>query len=337
MLVEDAAARRTSRGSGPVGAGVPDDFSVRMRATLVPTGIRRVDVQRRAGRPRARADRRRGGPRQLEPDRARRRVLRHGQRGARRTRSSSSPAAATTLVVEAIPAAPALGGLSVGLEPPRRRRPRRARGRGSRARADAVVCVVGSDGQWETEGNDRESMTLPGAQDDLVRAVAAANPRTVVVVNAASPVAMPWADDVAAILQCWFAGEEWGNALADVLSGDVSPSGQAADDVPGPHRGHARVHELSRRGRQGALRRRRVRRLPLVRRAPHRAAVPASGTASRTRRSSIGEVAWTIDDRRVTASCRGARDATPARGAAPRSCSATSPTSRRASHGRRRS
>ncbi len=94
------------------------------------------------------------------------------------------------------------------------------------------MCVVGSDGQWETEGNDRETMTLPGAQDDLVRAIAAANERTVVVVNAGSPVAMPWTEDVAAILQGWFAGEEWGNALADVLSGDVSPSGKLPTTLP---------------------------------------------------------------------------------------------------------
>ena len=134
-------------------------------------------------------------------------------------------------VVEAIPAAPALGGLSVGLEPPAGD-DLIERAVAAAQRADAVVCVVGSDGQWETEGNDRESMTMPGEQDELVRAVAAANPRTIVVVNAASPVAMPWADDVAAILQCWFAGEEWGNALADVLSGDVSPSGKLPTTFP---------------------------------------------------------------------------------------------------------
>jgi beta-glucosidase len=65
-----------------------------------------------------------------------------------------------------------------------------------------------------------------------VRAVAAANANTVVVVNAASPIEMPWADDVAAILQAWFPGEEWGNALADVLSGDTSPSGKLPTTVP---------------------------------------------------------------------------------------------------------
>ena len=145
-----------------------------------------------------------------------------------------------------------------------------------------------------------------------MRAVAAVNPRTVVVVNAASPVAMPWADDVAAVLQCWFAGEEWGNALADVLSGDVVAVRQAADDVPGAHRGHARVHELSRRERQGALRRRRLRRLPLVRRAPASSRGSASVTASRTRRSSIGEVDVDADARTRGSRRRGSRDATPA-------------------------
>ena len=65
-----------------------------------------------------------------------------------------------------------------------------------------------------------------------MRAVAAVNDRTVVAVNAASPVEMSWAGDVSAILQCWFAGEEWGNALAAVLSGDVSPSGKLPTTFP---------------------------------------------------------------------------------------------------------
>ena len=108
----------------------------------------------------------------------------------------------------------------------------RPRGGARGARADAVVCVVGTDGDWETEGNDRDSMALPPPQDELIRALAAVCPRTAVVVNAASPVAMDWADDVGAVLQCWFAGEEWGHALADVLSGDVSPSGKLPTTFP---------------------------------------------------------------------------------------------------------
>jgi beta-glucosidase len=75
-------------------------------------------------------------------------------------------------------------------------------------------------------------MDLPGQQDDLIRAVAAANPRTVVVVNAGAPVRMPWADEVAAVLQLWFPGMEGGNALADVLFGDLDASGRLPTSFP---------------------------------------------------------------------------------------------------------
>jgi beta-glucosidase len=75
-------------------------------------------------------------------------------------------------------------------------------------------------------------MPVPPPQEDPVRAVAAGKARTVVVVNAASPVAMEWADDVGALMQCWFAGEEWGHALADVISGDVTPSGKLPTTLP---------------------------------------------------------------------------------------------------------
>ena len=135
-----------------------------------------------------------------------------------------------TLEVEFVPPR-GLGGLEIGCRPPAPpdlmdRAVALAR------RADAVVCVVGTDNDWETEGHDRESMALPPPQDELVRAIAAVNPSVVVVVNAASPIEMPWADDVAAVLQAWFPGEEWGNALADVLSGDVSPSGKLPTTIP---------------------------------------------------------------------------------------------------------
>ena len=75
-------------------------------------------------------------------------------------------------------------------------------------------------------------MALPPPQDELVRAIAAVNSRVTVVVNAASPVDMTWSDDVSAVLQCWFAGEEWGHALADVLSGDVNASGKLPTTFP---------------------------------------------------------------------------------------------------------
>ncbi|MDX5381086.1 MAG: glycoside hydrolase family 3 C-terminal domain-containing protein, partial [Actinomycetes bacterium] len=92
--------------------------------------------------------------------------------------------------------------------------------------ADVAVVVVGTTEEVESEGFDRTSLALPGAQDELVRAVAAANPRTVVVVNAGAPVLLPWVDEVAAVLLAWFPGQEAGNALADVLVGAVEPGGR---------------------------------------------------------------------------------------------------------------
>jgi beta-glucosidase len=100
------------------------------------------------------------------------------------------------------------------------------------AGADAVVLVVGSADGTESEGYDRESMALPGRQDELVSRVAAANPRTVVVVNSGMPVLMPWADRVAAILQVWFPGQAFGEALAATLVGEVEPGGRLPVSMP---------------------------------------------------------------------------------------------------------
>lgn len=105
--------------------------------------------------------------------------------------------------------------------------------------ADVAVVVVGTTEKVESEGFDRTSLSLPGRQDELVEAVAAANPRTVVVVNAGSPVLLPWRQRVAAVLLTWFGGQEYGHALADVLTGAVEPGGRlpttwpaAQEDVP---------------------------------------------------------------------------------------------------------
>ncbi|UWD82154.1 glycoside hydrolase family 3 C-terminal domain-containing protein [Curtobacterium flaccumfaciens] len=98
--------------------------------------------------------------------------------------------------------------------------------------ADVAVVVVGTNSKVESEGYDRSSLALPGHQDDLVRAVAAANPNTVVVVNAGSPVEMPWRNDVAAVLLSWFGGQEYGNALADVLTGAQEPGGRLPTTWP---------------------------------------------------------------------------------------------------------
>ncbi|MGW0145293.1 glycoside hydrolase family 3 protein [Streptomyces sp. NPDC003333] len=92
--------------------------------------------------------------------------------------------------------------------------------------ADTAVVVVATTERVESEGFDRTDLRLPGRQDDLVRAVAAANPRTVVVVNSGSPVELPWRDEVAAVLLGWFPGQEGGAALADVLTGAEEPGGR---------------------------------------------------------------------------------------------------------------
>ncbi|MFP5208627.1 MAG: glycoside hydrolase family 3 C-terminal domain-containing protein [Acidobacteriota bacterium] len=78
----------------------------------------------------------------------------------------------------------------------------------------------------ESEGRDRPDLKLPGNQNALVEAVAAANPRTIVVLNTGGPVLMPWADKVAGIVEAWYPGQEDGNALAAILYGDVDPSGK---------------------------------------------------------------------------------------------------------------
>jgi beta-glucosidase len=98
--------------------------------------------------------------------------------------------------------------------------------------ADVAIVVVGTTDEVESEGFDRTTLALPGRQDELVRRVAAANPRTIAVVNAGSPVELPWADDVAAVLLAWFPGQEAGHALADVLLGAAEPGGRLPTTWP---------------------------------------------------------------------------------------------------------
>ncbi|WP_345799826.1 glycoside hydrolase family 3 C-terminal domain-containing protein [Microbacterium sp. AZCO] len=108
--------------------------------------------------------------------------------------------------------------------------------------ADVAIVVVGTNPETESEGWDRPSLALPGRQDELVRRVVAANPRTVVVVNAGAPVILPWLDEVPAALWWWLPGQEAGDALADALVGAIEPSGRlpwtlpaAEADVPVPN------------------------------------------------------------------------------------------------------
>ncbi|MCA9922423.1 MAG: glycoside hydrolase family 3 C-terminal domain-containing protein, partial [Anaerolineales bacterium] len=100
------------------------------------------------------------------------------------------------------------------------------------AQADVAVIVAGLTREWESEGFDRVDMQLPGRQNELISRVAAANPRTIVVLNAGSPVEMPWLDEVTAVLQQWYGGQDAGHALADVLFGDVNPSGKLPMTFP---------------------------------------------------------------------------------------------------------
>ena len=94
------------------------------------------------------------------------------------------------------------------------------------ADADAAIVVVGLDQDTETEGEDRASLALPGRSDELIRAVTAANPRTVVLVNAGSVVDLDAAQGAPAVAQSWYLGQETGVAVARVLCGDESPSGR---------------------------------------------------------------------------------------------------------------
>jgi beta-glucosidase len=100
------------------------------------------------------------------------------------------------------------------------------------AAADVAVVVVGTNSDWETEGEDRTTLALPGDQDELVRRVIDANPRTVVVLNTGAPVTLPWADQAPALLQMWFGGQEMAAGLTDVLLGEADPGGRLSMTFP---------------------------------------------------------------------------------------------------------
>lgn len=98
--------------------------------------------------------------------------------------------------------------------------------------AEVAMVVVGLTPEQETEGTDKSTLVLPGDQDRLVSAVAAAAPRTVVVVNAATPVLMPWAGDVDAVIVVGLPGQEGGHAVADALLGLREPAGRLVTSWP---------------------------------------------------------------------------------------------------------
>ena len=220
----------------PLPPGVDSgDFSYRATATYVPdeTGTHTFALVQMGGRGRIFLDGEVLLDGVADPPRSRHRVLRVRQRrGARRGGARSRE-----------------GGRGDGRVRGRARRvlPARHEGRAAgghrhaelldravavAADADAVIVVVGTNDDWETEGDDRDVDGPPGRQDELVARVVAANPNTAVVVNTGSPVTMDWADDAPAIVQAWFGGQEMGNALADVLFGDAEPGGRLPTTFP---------------------------------------------------------------------------------------------------------
>jgi beta-glucosidase len=105
------------------------------------------------------------------------------------------------------------------------------------AKSAAVSIVFVST--VEGEGHDRPDLELPGKQDELISTAAAANPKTIVVLNTGGPVLMPWVDHVRGIIEAWYPGQEDGNAIAAILFGDVNPAGKlpltfprTADRIP---------------------------------------------------------------------------------------------------------
>jgi beta-glucosidase len=97
------------------------------------------------------------------------------------------------------------------------------------AEADAVILFLD---QWMTESADAPSLKLPGEQDRLVEAVTRANPRTAVVLETGGPVLMPWLEQTAAVLEAWYPGQKGGEAIAEILSGAVNPSGRLPVTFP---------------------------------------------------------------------------------------------------------
>ena len=169
------------------------------------------------------------------------------------------------------------------------RRPRQAARLARRSRV-AVVAVAPSAASGEFADRVCLALDCPPAaahQDALVRAVAKANPRTVVVVQSPGPVLMPWARSVPAILEGWWPGETGGEGIADVLFGRVNPSARLPVTFPrrGDRPAHPHAAPVPGRGRPRRVLRGRARGLPLVRPAPHPARSSPSASASRTRAS----------------------------------------------------
>ena len=103
------------------------------------------------------------------------------------------------------------------------------------AAAALTVVIVGTNEEVESEGWDRTTLALPGRQDELVERVLDVAPDAVIVVNAGAPVLLPWLERARTVLWAWFPGQEAGHAIADILAGDVEPSGRLPWTLPGSH------------------------------------------------------------------------------------------------------
>jgi beta-glucosidase len=100
------------------------------------------------------------------------------------------------------------------------------------AESDVAIVFAGLSNLYEGGMHDRESLLLPEEQNKLIRSVARANPNTIVVLINGTPVAMPWIDEVPAILEAYYPGQEGGNAIARILFGEVNPSGKLPETFP---------------------------------------------------------------------------------------------------------
>ncbi len=125
--------------------------------------------------------------------------------------------------------------------------------------ADVAIVFAA---QWESEGMDLETLSLPDNQDALIAKVAAANPHTIVVIESGGPVTMPWADQVSGILEAWFAGSRGAEAVANLLFGDVNPSAKlpvtfprSEADLPHPTIVKPPAHSTTKDGDQEAWKR----------------------------------------------------------------------------------
>lgn len=97
---------------------------------------------------------------------------------------------------------------------------------------DAAICFTGSDLGWEGEGADRTQFLLPGRTNELVERLLAVKPETIICNQTGSAFAMPWISEATTLLQSWFGGNETGNAIADVVFGEVNPSGRMPLSFP---------------------------------------------------------------------------------------------------------